>query len=68
MSEQLPDHVVGVSQDDVRNVLARVGKKDTEPVAVEVNNLREAGLIPVQKAILEDLEYPVKFRLSLYFP
>ena len=68
MSEHLPDHVVGVSQDDVRNVLAGVGKKDTEPVAVEVNNLREACLIPVQEAILEDLEYLVKFSLSLYFP
>ena len=68
MSEHLPDHVVGVSQDDVRNVLAGVGKKDTEPVAVKVNNLREVGLIPVQEAILEDLEYPVKFSLSLYFP
>ena len=68
VSEHLPDHVVGVSHDDVGNVMAGVGQKDTDPVAVEVNNLNEAGLISVKEAVLEDLEYPVKLRLRLYFP
>ena len=47
---------------------AGVGQKDTEPVAVEVNNSNEAGLISVKEAVLEDLEYSVMPSLILYFP
>ena len=68
VSEHFPDHVVGVSQNDVGNVGARIWEKNTEPVAVEINNLKEAGLISLNEAVLEDLEYPVKFSLCLYFP